>query len=55
MFEKSEIFPKELFDGQNVTLYGKVREEVFPGPPNYESINDGDRPQFYWILYTNDH
>ncbi|HCX5779002.1 TPA: DUF4431 domain-containing protein, partial [Escherichia coli] len=26
---------------------------VFPGPPNYESINDGDEPQFYWILYTN--
>ncbi len=54
MFEKSQILPKELLDGQVVTLYGKVREEVFPGQPNYESINDGDRPEFYWILYTNE-
>lgn len=54
MFEKSDILPRELLDGQAVTLYGKVREEVFPGPPNYESINEGDRPQFYWILYTNE-
>ncbi len=54
LFEKSESLPKELLDGQIATLYGKVREEVFPGPPNYESINNGDRPQFYWILYTNE-
>ncbi|MFY0665584.1 MAG: DUF4431 domain-containing protein [Natronospirillum sp.] len=54
MFEKGQGLPKELLDGQVATLHGKVREEVFPGPPNYESINDGDRPQFYWILYTNE-
>ena len=52
-FEDSENLPTEIMDGQNVVLYGKVREELFPGPPNYESINDGDQPQFYWILYTN--
>lgn len=54
MFLKDSSLPKELLDGQTTTLYGKVRDEVFPGPPNYESINDGDRPQFYWILYINE-
>ncbi|HBM9256281.1 TPA: DUF4431 domain-containing protein [Citrobacter freundii] len=53
-FAKDSILPQELLEGQITTLYGKVRDEVFPGPPNYESINDGDRPQFYWILYTNE-
>ena len=50
---KSAVLPSELIEGQKTTLYGKVREEVFPGPPNYESVNDGDSPEFYWILYTN--
>jgi len=52
-FNKSKKNPKEILDGQAVTLYGRVKEELFPGPPNYESINNGDIPQFYWILYTN--
>lgn len=53
-FAKDSSLPQELLEGQTTTLYGKVRDEVFPGPPNYESINDGDKPQFYWILYTNE-
>ena len=53
-FKDNKNLPKDLYEGQNTTLYGKVREEVFPGPPNYESINDGDEPQFYWILYVNE-
>ncbi|AGG31564.1 DUF4431 domain-containing protein [Morganella morganii] len=53
MFTKGNVLPEELLDGQTATLYGKVREEVFAGPPNYESVNDGDKPEFYWILYTN--
>jgi hypothetical protein len=27
---------------EKVTLAGKLRLETFPGPPNYESISDGD-------------
>ena len=53
-FKNKSNLPKEIFDGQTTTLYGKVREELFPGPPNYESIDNGDVPQFYWILYTNE-
>lgn len=53
-FSKKTENPKELIEGQTTTLYGKVRDEVFPGPPNYESINNGDKPLFYWILYVNE-
>lgn len=53
LFLENSNVPNELLEGQFTTLFGKVREEVFPGPPNYESINNGDRPQFYWVLYMN--
>ena len=39
-----------LKDGQSVTLTGKISRETFPGPPNYTSIDDGDKPETYWIL-----
>jgi hypothetical protein len=37
-------------DGQSVTFEGRVSRETFPGPPNYESIDDGDQPETVWIL-----
>lgn len=52
-FNTSSVNPIEILDGQSAILYGRVKEELFPGPPNYESVNNGDIPQFYWILYTN--
>jgi uncharacterized protein len=39
-----------LKDGDVVTLAGRVSRETFPGPPNYESIADGDAPETCWIL-----
>jgi hypothetical protein len=24
--------------------------KTFPGPPGYESVRDGDRPETYWLL-----
>ena len=33
-----------------VTLHGVIKRHTFPGPPNYESIERGDRPETYWIL-----
>jgi len=44
---------KEILEGQLVRLRGMVWREMFPGPPNYESIDDGDQAQPYWILNTN--
>lgn len=41
-----------LTDGDSAELTGKVWRETFPGPPNYESIEGGDKPQTYWILTT---
>ncbi|MBC8036859.1 MAG: DUF4431 domain-containing protein [Rhizobiales bacterium] len=33
-----------------VQLSGKLTREVFPGRPNYESIESGDEPEPAWIL-----
>ena len=37
-----------------VELTGIVRRVVFPGPPNYESIKDGDKPEPYWVLFLSE-
>lgn len=29
---------------------GTIRNETFPGPPNYKDISKGDEPEDYWIL-----
>ncbi|WP_413496207.1 DUF4431 domain-containing protein [Morganella psychrotolerans] len=39
-------------DGQQVSITGEMKRTVYPGPPNYESIEDGDEPEIYWILHT---
>ena len=33
-----------------VTLIGNLTKQVFPGPPNYESVTNGDMPEQAWIL-----
>ena len=33
-----------------VTLSGTLVRKTFPGPPNYESIKKGDRPESSWFL-----
>ncbi len=33
-----------------VKIIGKIYEKTFPGPPNYESVEKGDRPETQWIL-----
>jgi len=33
-----------------VTLYGKLILKLFPGPPEYSSIEDGDRADYCWVL-----
>lgn len=36
-----------------VNLKGVIDHTTFTGPPNYESIKDGDQPETYRILYVN--
>lgn len=33
-----------------VKLTGTIVEKTFPGPPEFESIEKGDRPETVWIL-----
>lgn len=36
--------------GPTVSLKGRLRSQVFPGPPNYESIKSGDQTERAVIL-----
>jgi len=33
-----------------VRLTGMLVRQTFPGPPNYRSVEQGDRPETYWLL-----
>jgi hypothetical protein len=37
------------YDG-TTTAQGILFQETFPGPPNYESIEAGDRPETFWFV-----
>jgi hypothetical protein len=39
-----------LIDGSLIQLQGNIELETFAGPPNYESIENGDQELKYWIL-----
>jgi hypothetical protein len=40
------------YEPETTILTGKIIRKTFPGPPNYESIKDGDEPETYWILIS---
>lgn len=33
-----------------VALSGKIERRIFPGPPEYESVEHGDEARPYWVL-----
>ncbi len=37
-------------EGMNVSLEGTLLRVTYPGPPNYESVENGDAPEIYWVL-----
>jgi hypothetical protein len=39
------------YEPMTIELKGIIRAVTFPGPPNYRSIKEGDKPERYWILY----
>jgi len=39
------------YEPDQVVLTGTIRRHTFPGPPNFESIAKGDRPETYWLLH----
>ena len=42
--------PGDDIGRQKVSVNGHIVLRVFPGPPEYESVAKGDRPDTYWIL-----
>lgn len=34
-----------------IGLHGKIRRQTFAGPPNYESVANGDEPEQVWVLH----
>ncbi|CEK11198.1 DUF4431 domain-containing protein [Legionella hackeliae] len=46
--------PTCLLAGAQVKLIGELRSQTFPGPPNYSSVAEGDKPESYWVLHTKD-
>ena len=50
---KEKVNPLLLPEDQKeilVTLKGKLILKLFPGPPEYYSIEDGDREDYCWLL-----
>lgn len=37
-------------EGSEVTLTGTLLRITFPGPPNFESVEQGDEAEVYWVL-----
>lgn len=35
---------------ERVSLSGTLVRQVYPGPPDYESVTKGDKPIFIWVL-----
>lgn len=56
----SANLPKHSFDEitgnclhygpEKVQLTGRLYQKSFPGPPNYEDINKGDKKETYWFI-----
>ncbi len=42
--------PCYYYESDTVNLTGKMVRDTFPGPPNYESIKEGDAMEVYWVL-----
>ncbi len=38
------------YEPEDLKLVGTIETKVFPGPPNYESMERGDFPETAWLL-----
>lgn len=38
------------YEPEIVILTGRLVQRTYPGPPNYEDVGKGDRPETAWIL-----
>ena len=42
--------PCLAYEPSEVRLTGSLERQTFPGPPNYESVRNGDPAETYWLL-----
>src|SRR5437868_484357 len=49
--ESAQKVQKVSYEPKVVTLTGTIVPQVFPGPPNYKSVAEGDKPEKEWILH----
>ena len=47
----SEVLAVCLKEGDEVTLSGMMKSQLFYGPPNYGENKESDQKLNYWILY----
>jgi hypothetical protein len=40
----------DIDQAQTIVFEGKLTHKIFPGPPNYEDVRRGDRPEPSYIL-----
>jgi Domain of unknown function (DUF4431) len=38
------------YEPEKVQLEGQLYEKMFPGPPNYTDIKEGDKKEVYWLI-----
>jgi hypothetical protein len=52
-FSSNATMPQDClsYEPASVKLKGKITRKTFAGPPNYESVKEGDTPETYWILH----
>jgi Domain of unknown function (DUF4431) len=47
---QSELVAAHCLQYQPVSLAGTLVRQTYPGPPDYESVTQGDRPEEIWVL-----
>jgi hypothetical protein len=45
-----DAFARECFDYGPTSLIGRLAQQTFPGPPDYEDVTRGDAAQIIWVL-----
>lgn len=48
---QAQPLQKAFYEPKVSTLEGTITPQVFPGPPNYESVVKGDKAEKEWILH----
>lgn len=45
-----EVAGCKSYEPAAVSLHGTLLKKTFPGPPNYQDVNKGDKPETFWLV-----